>query len=96
MPAETHTHQAPLDRSAVERLVADRVGEILHRDPAAIGEGDELVADLGLDSALLFELFDAIEEEVGERTVGFAIDDEDLEDLATVGDVVDYVAARVS
>jgi acyl carrier protein len=32
---------------------------------------------------------------LGERTVGFRIDDEDLEDLRTVRDAVDYVYAKL-
>ena len=37
-----------------------------------------------------------LEEELSERTVGFSIDDEDLEDLKTVRDAVDYVHGRLS
>ena len=44
----------------------------------------------------LNELVEALEEELGERTVGFRIEDEDLEDLKTVRDAVDYVYARVN
>ena len=35
------------------------------------------------------------EEELSERSVGFRIDDEDLEDLKTVRDAVDYVVGRL-
>ena len=35
------------------------------------------------------------EEELGERPVGFSIDDEDLGDLRTVQEAVDYVVARL-
>ena len=38
---------------------------------------------------------EALEEELAERTVGFRIDDEDLEDLKTVRDAVDYVVGRL-
>ena len=38
---------------------------------------------------------EALEEELGERTVGFRIEDEDLEDLKTVRDAVDYVVAKL-
>ena len=38
---------------------------------------------------------EVLEAELGERTVGFSIDDEDLADLMTVGDAVDYVVARM-
>ena len=50
--------------------------------------------DLDADSLALIELVEALEEELGERTVGFRIEDEDLEDLKTVRDAVDYVVAR--
>ena len=38
---------------------------------------------------------EALEEELSERTVGFRIDDEDLEDLKTVRDAVDYVEVKL-
>ena len=37
---------------------------------------------------------EALEEELSDRTVGFRIDDEDLADLKTVRDAVDYVHDR--
>jgi hypothetical protein len=39
------------------------------------------------------ELVEAIEEELAERSVGFRIEDEVLEDLKTVRDAVDYVSS---
>ena len=51
--------------------------------------------DLDADSLALIELVEALEEELSERTVGFRIEDEDLEDLKTVRDAVDYVYGRV-
>jgi acyl carrier protein len=44
----------------------------------------------------LIELVEAIEEELSERTVGFRIDDEDLEDLRTVRDAIDYIDRRAN
>jgi acyl carrier protein len=38
-------------------------------------------------------LVEAIEEELAERSVGFRIEDEVLEDLKTVRDAVDYVSS---
>ena len=38
---------------------------------------------------------EAIEEEMRDRVPGFRIDDDDLEDLRTVRDAVDYVSAKV-
>ena len=64
-------------------------------DPSSITEGSSFVEDLDADSLALIELVEALEEELGERTVGFRIDDEDLEDLRTVRDAVDYVYAKL-
>ena len=95
MPAETHVEQRPLDRQAVFELIRDRLADILEIEPSTITEGDSFADDLDADSLALIELVEALEEELGERTVGFRIDDEDLEDLKTVRDAVDYVVGRV-
>lgn len=95
MPAETHVEQGPIDRQAVLDLIRERLADILEIEPASINEGDSFRDDLDADSLALIELVEALEEELGERTVGFRIDDDDLEDLKTVRDAVDYVVARV-
>ncbi len=95
MPAETHVEQGPMDRQAVFELVRDRLADILEIEPSTISEGQSFADDLQADSLALIELVEALEEELAERTVGFRIEDEDLEDLKTVRDAVDYVYARV-
>ena len=67
----------------------------LEIEPATITESSSFTDDLDADSLALIELVEALEEELGERTVGFRIDDEDLEDLKTVRDAVDYVTAKL-
>jgi acyl carrier protein len=64
-------------------------------DPGTIVEGASFSDDLSADSLALIELVEALEEELAERTVGFRIEDEDLEDLKTVRDAVDYVVAKL-
>jgi acyl carrier protein len=95
VPAETHVEQGPLDRNAVFELIRDRLADILEIEPSSIGEGDSFNDDLEADSLALIELVEALEEELSERAVGFRIDDEDLEDLKTVRDAVDYVVGRL-
>ncbi|MGE0880360.1 MAG: acyl carrier protein [Acidimicrobiia bacterium] len=95
MPAETHVERNPMSREEVFELVRDRLADILEIDPSKITEGSSFADDLDADSLALIELVEAIEEELAERTVGFRIDDEDLEDLKTVRDAVDYVHGRV-
>ena len=95
MPAETHVEQSPLDRAGVLDLVRDRLADILEIEPSGISEGDSFQDDLDADSLALIELVEGLEEELAERTVGFRIEDEDLEDLKTVRDAVDYVVERL-
>ncbi len=95
MPAETHVEQSPMDRNEVYEMIRDRLADILEIEASEISESDSFSDDLDADSLALIELVEAIEEEVGERTVGFRIEDEDLEDLKTVRDAVDYVCTRL-
>ncbi|MCZ7525185.1 MAG: phosphopantetheine-binding protein [Acidimicrobiia bacterium] len=95
MPAETHVERGPLDRDEVLRILRERLSEILEIDEARVVPEARFTEDLEADSLALIELVEALEEELGERTVGFRIDDEDLADLHTVGDAVDYVVARL-
>ncbi|MCY3561775.1 MAG: acyl carrier protein [bacterium] len=95
MPAETHVSQSPTSRSEILDQIKGRLADILEIDPGDISEGDSFTDDLDADSLALIELVEALEEEFGERTVGFRIDDEDLQDLRTVRDAVDYVEARL-
>ena len=92
MPAETHVEQPPMDRQAVVDLIRDRLADILEVEPTSINEGDSFADDLDADSLALIELVEALEEELGERNVGFRIEDEDLK---TVRDAVDYVVAKL-
>jgi len=82
VPAETHIEQGPISRDEVLTLVRDRLADILEIDAAGIKEGDSFKDDLDADSLALIELVEAIEEELGERSVGFRIE-------------ADYVVGRV-
>ncbi|HXQ75563.1 MAG TPA: acyl carrier protein [Acidimicrobiales bacterium] len=95
MPAETHVEKGPLDRQQVFELVRDQLADILEVEPSTIRESASFAEDLDADSLALIELVEALEEELAERTVGFRIEDEDLEDLRTVRDAVDYVVAKL-
>ena len=95
MPAETHVEQAPVGRDEVLALIRDRLADILEIDPDGIAEGASFADDLDADSLALIELVEGIEEELAERAVGFRIEDEDLEDLRSVRDAVDYVVAKL-
>jgi len=95
VPAETHTERGDMSRQEVFDLIREQLGDILEIDPATISEGSSFQEDLDADSLALIELVEGLEEELSERSVGFRIDDEDLEDLKTVRDAVDYVSAKL-
>jgi acyl carrier protein len=95
VPAETHVERSPLDRKQVFELIRGCLADILEVEPETITEGKSFGDDLGADSLALIELVEALEEELSDRTVGFRIDDDDLEDLKTVRDAVDYVMAKL-
>ena len=95
MPAETHVEKGPLDRNQVLDLIRDLLADILEIEPSGIAESSSFAEDLDADSLALIELVEGLEEELGERSVGFRIDDEDLEELRTVRDAVDYVYAKL-
>lgn len=80
-----------IERDEILRIVRDSLSDILEIEPDTISEGQSFVDDLDADSLALIELVEALEEQVGERAGDFRIEDEDLEDLKTVRDAVDYV-----
>ncbi len=95
MPAETHVEQGPIDRQQVFDLIRDLLADILEIEPSSVKESSSFSEDLDADSLAVIELVEGLEEDLGERAVGFRIDDEDLEELRTVRDAVDYVYAKL-
>jgi len=95
VPAETHVEKGPMDRQQILELIRELLADILEIDPSAISESSAFAEDLDADSLALIELVEGLEEELGERSVGFRIEDEDLEELKTVRDAVDYVHAKL-
>jgi acyl carrier protein len=93
MPAETHSHRGPVDRTELERIVREQLAEILEVDVDAVAPEANLRDDLDADDYALIELAEAVEGELGERMVGLKIDDEDLADWHTVRDAVECIAA---
>ncbi len=95
MPAETHVEKGPLDRQQILEIIRELLADILEIEPSTISESSSFAEDLDADSLALIELVEGIEEELSERAVDFRIDDEDLEELRTVRDAVDYVHAKL-
>ena len=72
----------------LERVI-DIIKEQLNLDGVEITEESSFKDDLGADSLDLFELVMAFEEEYG-----IEIPSEDLEQLSTVGDVIEYMKGK--
>ncbi len=82
-------------RGDVLELVRNQLAEILEIEPGTIAESASFADDLNADSLALIELVEALEESLRDQVAGFRIDDDDLEDLRTVRDAVDYVTAKI-
>jgi len=78
----------------VFQIIRERLADILEIDEGKITL-EVSFEDLSADSLALIELVEAIEAELATRAEGFRIEDEDLADLRTVRDAVDYVVGRV-
>jgi acyl carrier protein len=94
VPESTHA-AAPASREEVLDLVRTQLADILEISSDAIAESSSFSDDLNADSLALIELVEALEEELATSVPGFRIDDDDLEDLRTVRDAVDYVTAKL-
>ena len=85
------------DRAEILQMIREQLADILELDdPSKIAESASFVEDLGADSLVLIELVEGIEEELSGQGEEFRIEDEELEDLKTVRDAVDYVAQRLA
>ncbi len=83
-------------RDEVLAVVRSAVVTVLEVDPALVSRSSAFVADLGADSLALVEIVEIVEEAMTlHARPGFRIEDEDLDGLATVGQAVDYVVARL-
>lgn len=75
-------------------MVIDTLKNILEAqldiDPSAITESTSIMEDLGADSLDIVELMMTVEEEFD-----ITIEDSDAQLFKTVGDVVNYIEARV-
>jgi acyl carrier protein len=93
VPAETHSHIGPLGDDDVERIVRDQLVDILGVDPDVVTLDTRLREDLDADDFAVIDLVEGVIAELGERTVGFSIDDDDLVEMRTVRDAVECARA---
>ena len=84
------------NKAQIFESIRHNLADILEIDTAQISEGASFSNDLNADSLALIELVEAMEEEFSSGSHSFRIEDEDLEDLKTVRDAVDYVAEKLA
>ncbi|MGC4016284.1 MAG: acyl carrier protein [Luteolibacter sp.] len=75
---------------AIATRVKKGVGEILNKSPDSIRDSDRFVQNLGADSLDIVEIV-----MVTEEAFGIEIKDEDAVRIVTVGQLVEYVEARL-
>ena len=92
---EAEVSKERMNREQVLELIRLQLADILEISPEGISESSSFAGDLNADSLALIELVESLEEELRNQVADFRIDDEDLEDLRTVRDAVDYVTAKL-
>jgi len=90
MPAETHQHGRTADTETVTMLLCT----LLSADDE-ITE-DAVLSDLGVGADDFGALWDAVREELAERTVGPEIDLGDLDPQMTVAEAAEAIAALLA
>jgi len=90
MPAETHQHGRTANAETILVLLC-----ALLSDADEITE-DTVLADLGLDTDDLDNLWDAVREELAERTVGPEFDLGEFDPQMTVSDAARVMAALLA
>lgn len=88
---ERHTRQKP---EFIKKTMYDKVVEIIARqlqiDTDMIDEHTKIMEDLGADSLDVVEMLMAMED-----SFGITVPDEDIEELVTVSDIVEYVESNM-
>ena len=80
----------------VLEVIASAVATVLEVPASSVTRETRFMEDLKADSLALVEIVEIIEEELARGRAGFRIDDEDLDDLTTVGEALDYALSRLS
>ncbi|MDA8278086.1 MAG: acyl carrier protein [Actinomycetota bacterium] len=82
-------------KAAIFEAIQNHLADILEIDPSSVNISYSFTDDLSADSLALIELVEAMEDEFSTPANTFRIEDEDLEDLKTVSDAVDYIAEKL-
>jgi hypothetical protein len=90
MPAETHQHGRTADAETISDLLC-----ALLSDQDNIVE-DAVLSDLGVDADNMGALWDAVRDELAERTVGPELDPSDLDPQMTVAEAAEAMAALLT
>jgi len=83
------------DRATISATVTACLATVLEVDANTISETQLFKEDLNADSLHLVEFSYEIERIFSEMTGNFTVDDDDLAELTTVGDTIDYVYAAL-
>lgn len=79
------------DISEIQNIVFKAVAEAAGSEIDELSADTELITKLNMDSLAIFELAIELEEAFELR-----IPDEDIDDIKTIGDVIDYIDSRIS
>ena len=79
----------------VLEVLRDAVVTVLEVEPGSVSRDTRFVEDLQADSLALVEIIEIVEERLMAASPAFRIDDADIDDIATIGEAVDYAVGRL-
>jgi acyl carrier protein len=86
-----------LGADEVLTVVRDVIVRVMECDPAAVTADARLAQDLRADSVALVAIADLIEDRLRDHApAGWRIEDEALDDIATVGQARDYILRTIA
>lgn len=84
-----------LSSDDVLAVIRDAVVTVMEVEPGTVTRSTRFVEDLRADSLALVEIVEIVEERLVAHSARFRVDDDDIDDLGTVGEAVDYALARL-
>lgn len=79
----------------VEKLVNEYIAEFFFLDISEIKRELRFEEDICADAFVLADCIDALEEEIGELSIGYKIDHFERSEIETVGNLIDAISVYV-
>lgn len=92
---DTNKSLININRQEIALIVFDQISESFFTQSDSLNLETRFEEDLCVDKVLLKDCLDTLEDEFVRRAVGFSLDDKDLLEMETIGDLIELICERV-